>query len=467
MVRGNRGYGYYGDLARPPQGGPLHRGARNVAAPLVGVVFPAHPGFPNPFQGGPLQAMSAFILCAFFLLFPLAPASAHAVAGGDGRISGQLRDGSNHNAPLAGQTVTLQMAQSGNAQDLATSTTDAHGTFSFSNLATDKTINYAAYIRYQGAQYVSDLITLDGKPVQQVDLTVYQATTSTANIAVVDATVLLSEPDTHKGTFSVSEIFVFKNLDTHAFVGSLDASKGKPNALFFSLPHGARNVKLSNGFDGYKEIQVDRGFASDAALPPGDSEFSFAFDVPYSSGVYDFSYVAMYPTVSLSFLVPPDMHANSGLLTSQGVITANQHPYRLFKASKLLANQEVHVGLEGLPAPTTASIPSHLNAGNIWLIVALLLMLAVLGVTWLLYRSQRLRVAAKEQKRATTGTGKQVTARAKKRASDRREELLAELLELDNAFESGGLTKAVYQERRAKKKAQLRALISEQEASRR
>jgi hypothetical protein len=377
-----------------------------------------------------------------------------------------LLDGSNHNALLAGQTVTLQIAQSGNAQDLATSTTDAHGTFSFNNLATDKTINYAVYIRYQGAQYVSDLITLDSKPVQQVNLTVYQATTSTANVAIVDATVLLSEPDMHKGTFSVSEIFAFKNLDTHSFVGSLDASKGKPNALLFSLPHGARNIALSKGFDGYKEIQVERGFASDAALPPGDSEFSFTFDVPYSSSVYDFSYVAMYPTVSLSFLIPPDVHANSGLLTAQGVITANQHPYRLFKTSKLLANQEVHVGLEGLPVPTTVSAPSPLNTSNIWLIVALLLMLAVLGVTWFLYRSQRLRVAAKGQKR-TVQASKHVTARAKKRASDRQEELLAELLELDNAFESGALTKAVYQERRAKTKAQLRALISEQEASRR
>ena len=42
-----------------------------------------------------------------------------------------------------------------------------------------------------------------------------------------------------------------------------------------------------------------------------------------------------------------------------------------------------------------------------------------------------------------------------------------ELLELDKEFEAGKLSKATYQERRARTKARLRTLISEQEASHR
>ncbi|HEU5228155.1 MAG TPA: hypothetical protein VFU49_10125 [Ktedonobacteraceae bacterium] len=395
-----------------------------------------------------LQVAVLIVLVISFCSVASMPAHA---AGGNGRIFGQLLDGSAHNTPLAGQVVTLQMAQGSNAQDLATATTDNHGAFSFPQLATDKTISYAIFIRYQGAQYVSDVVSLDSKPEQQLNLTVYQATSSTANIAIVQATALLHAADAQKSSFVVSEIFSFKNLDTHTFVGSLDASKGRPNALTFSLPRGARNITLSNGFDGYQVIQVNGGFATDAALLPGDTQFAFTFEVPYTTSSYDFSYTVMLPTVSLSFLVPPEVHASSGALTSQGVITADQHPYRLFKTSALRSNQEVHLNLEGLPLATK---PAVLNPGNIWLIVALLLMLSLLTVTWFIYRNRRrVAVPAKDKGKATT--------------KDRRQALLQELLDLDTAFEAGKLSKAAYQERRAKAKARLRTLMSEQEAVRR
>src|SRR5579884_3886622 len=275
----------------------------------------------------------ALVLCSF------TTASARTMAGGSGQISGQLLDGTNKNTPLAGQTVTLQMAQGQNAQDFATAKTDAQGNYTFTNLATDKTISYALYINYQGAQYTSDLISLASKPQQQMNLTVYEATKSSAKVAVVDATILMQDPSAHNGTFTVSEVYDFKNLDTHTYVGSLDASKGRPNALLFSLPIGARNIKLQAGFDGYQVIQVNSGFATNAALPPGDSEFAFSFDVPYTGTAYNLNYTTLYPTVSLSFLVPPDIHATPHALTAQGTVTgSDQHVYQSFKASTVLAN---------------------------------------------------------------------------------------------------------------------------------
>src|SRR5690242_18302031 len=91
----------------------------------------------------------AILLSFILFLLPLSTASAHVTATKNGHITGQLLDGTNKNAPLSGQTVTLQMAQGVNSQDLATASTDAHGNFSFANLSTDKTISYAVYIRYQ------------------------------------------------------------------------------------------------------------------------------------------------------------------------------------------------------------------------------------------------------------------------------------------------------------------------------
>src|SRR5712691_5074354 len=142
--------------------------------------------------------ISVRIILAFVVALLIFPTT-QAYAASNGRIFGQLLNGTKNNAPVAAQSVTLQMAQGNTAKDLTTVKTDAHGAFAFNNLATDKTLSYAIYTRYQGAQYYTNLIDLSNKLVQQINLTVYEATTSTAQIAIVQATVLLHEPDAQTG----------------------------------------------------------------------------------------------------------------------------------------------------------------------------------------------------------------------------------------------------------------------------
>lgn len=417
-------------------------------------------------------ALLVLALACFGFPFP----SAHAAS--TGRIFGQLLNGTHKNAPVAGQSVTLQMAQGNTAKDLTSVTTDAQGSYAFPNLPTDKTISYALYIRYQGAQYSSAIVTLDTKPAQQLNLTVYDATTSTANIAVVRATILLHKPDAQKGSIAVSELYIFRNLDTHTYVGSLDASHGKPNALRFSLPHTATNVSLGSGFDGYKAIEVNSGVASDAVVPPGDSQFAFTFDMPYyTNSSYDFDYKVVYPTVELTLLLPPEIHGSSSTLVAKGPVTSQQSTFNLFQASALRADQETHVQLDGLPIinPVSSPAASTPDGGNPWLIIGIFLVMAIiLLVTGLIYRSMRRPVLAKKkrpaqkqpaQAPASSQQSSKVANAVTKPDADKEQALLQELLDLDKAFEAGKMSKAVYQERRAKTKARLRALLSEKVTS--
>ena len=414
-----------------------------------------------------------FCIIASFLFFPLT-ASAH-ISANSGRITGQLLDGTKNNAPLAGQKVTLQEAQGANSRDVSTMTTDAHGNYSFSNLATDKTINYAVYMNYQGAQYVSDLVALGTTPTQKVNLTVYEATKSTAKIAVLLDTILMHQPDPQTGLMSVSEIISFRNLDSRTYVGSFDTSKGKPNTLRFSLPGNAKNVTLGTGFDGYQTVQVDLGFATNAALPPGITQFSFSYEIPYSAAAYNFRYVVVYPTLQLSLLVPPTLQVDPGFMASAGITNSGDHPYRLFQSSDLLSNDEVHVTLEGLPTATTNSPTQLLNTNTIWLVVGGIVLLAIIVIVGFLASFNRRKKKAatrKGSKGKSTSAGPTTAKNAKKEVvsatpKDKQEVLLQELLTLDKSFESGKLSKAIYTDRRAKTKARLRSLLSEQEASRR
>jgi len=178
--------------------------------------------------------------------------------------------------------------------------------------------------------------------------------------------------------------------------------------------------------------------------------------------------------VLLTFLAPPQIQAGSDILTSQGPITSDQQTFNLLQAKALLAGKEVHVQLAGLPTPplvqrTPATTTS--NPGMPWLVVVLLIMAAILSITGVIYRSMRRQAALPSKKLAgKTRTKQPVQVQRQQKAAPVKQgnktgkseqALLQELLELDKTYETGKIKKTVYQERRAKLKAQLRALMSE------
>ncbi|GCE25891.1 hypothetical protein KDA_13750 [Dictyobacter alpinus] len=409
---------------------------------------------------------SSLLLLALFsllLLFWQAP-MAHA-ATEDGQISGQVVNATNKSAPVANQPVTLQMAQGSSTRDVGTVKTDAQGKFSFTKLATDQTINYVVYTNFQKAQYISKAVTLNTQSGQVANVQVYEATTSTDNVAIVQSTLLIRQADPSKGLLNVSQVFSFQNLNNKTYVGSLNASKGKPNALLFSLPAGVKNITLGNGFTGYEVLQVPEGFASDAALLPGSNEFSYSYEVPYSSSSYNFIYQTQYPTVSLSILVDPGLHASSHDVTSSGVVNADNHAYHAFKSSVLPAHSRVSLTIDGLTVPNANDNSPSFNAGLIWLLVGLLVVVALLVMTWFLLRARRKRQASPvKQKKDVQKT---VAEKAPEAEAGSEQALLQELLTLDKEYEAGKINKERYEKQRNRTKARLRTLMSEKESARR
>jgi hypothetical protein len=224
-------------------------------------------------------------------------------------------------------------------------------------------------------------------------------------------------------------------------------------------------------------IQVDHGFATDAAILPDINEFAFSFDMPYTESTYDFTYETFLPTVSLSFFVPPDIHASSRILTSQGIINTadDQRPYNLLKASVLPAQKKVDLHLEGLLTQLPSNTPTSFNPLLIWLIVAGIIILAALGILWFVFGARRgaaprnLRQARSKKSSANRPAKKGVTGKVHRSnastASEREQALLDTLLKLDRDYEEGKLSKEVYEERRGKTKARLRSILSEKEGS--
>lgn len=419
----------------------------------------------------PLSALALLMLLALTLgvgASPALAAGATGAAGSAGVIAGVAENGTHGNAPVAGQQVTLQLTIGTSAQDIASATTDAQGRFSFTGIDVSESSllggSYAVYTRFQGGVFSSGAINLSVNQTQTVTLMVYDATQDSANLSVSVATVLVREPDITHGLVGIGEFITVRNSGMTAFVGSFPANGANgamPSLLRFSLPASAQNVTTGVGFFNTSAIQIDSGFAAAATVPPGQTQFAFAYDLPYTGTTLTIPFKAEYPTAQVVTLVSPNMlvRATSGV-SAQGIVTAFGAHYQVYTANNVAADGQVSVNLYDLPQPGE---PQDLNSGHLlWLGVALLALLALLLALYV-WRGA-LAAALGLIPAATTDAGLSVAATGAVAAEDgraaERERLLRQLLALERSRASGAISEAQFKRDDAALRGRLRALLA-------
>lgn len=394
--------------------------------------------------------------------------AAHVQSATTGVIRGQVVNGAQNNAPVVGQSVILQLSVGTTTHDLQTAKTDSQGHFTFTEVdpTTDSSVNYAVYTHYQGGVYSTDPIQLKAGATQQTQLVVYTATQNPANLSVSVVTILFRDIDQQHalhGLASVGEFVTIQNSGKMAFVGSFaqPASGGMPGALRFALPASATNLTTGVGFFNTQIIQLNGGFAATATVPPGQTQFAFSFDSPYSGTTLALPYIAQYPTAQVVALVPPDILVKSSPgLQAQGQVVAFSSRYQVFTANKLTAQQQVSVNLYALPQ--AGQQPDLDFTQLIWLVVALAMIIAILLVFYL--QRGDLAVAlglvparAIKAERAAQANAKRMNAAERE---TERKRLLRRLLTLDKAHDSGALTDGAFRQQRAETRAALKALLA-------
>ncbi len=330
-----------------------------------------------------LSLLAALALTLGWALVALAAPQAHA-AGNGGTVAGVLTNGTS-NAPVVGQKVTLQLSLSGAVKDLATTTTTATGAFTFSGVDAGPASlggTWAVYTTYQGGLYSSAPLTVKAGQTVDGSFAVYDATQDSSNLRVSVATILVRAPDATHGLLGVGEFFTIENTGKTAFVGQAPTGAGAttamPSLLRFSVPASAINLSTGVGFFNTQIIQISTGFAVTATVPPGQTQFAFAFQMPYTGTTLSIPFKAEYPAAQVVALVPPNMlvRDTSGL-TAQGIVTAFGARYQVFSANGVAHDSQLAVNLYDLPQ---AGERQDLNTtALLWLAAALAALLALLA----------------------------------------------------------------------------------------
>ena len=354
-------------------------------------------------------------------------------------VEGVVVSGTAGESDMFGQVVTLHRVTADGFDDITTITDDS-GAFRFENIEYDPSIRYGVSVRYQDAIYGTDLDMSTGSP-PRVTLTVYEATHDDSIVSASSASLLLASADASDRTLAALEIITLVNHSDMAYV----PGTGVMELLRFGLPPEATELSLDTRLIGADFIQVDRGFALLASVPPGEHEIMFSYRFPYPGETFTLDKSYRYGAESLRILAPEEVVSISveGLGNPERV-TIGERQYRVLEAEGLSRGESLSMELDGLPTPGVTDRVGNSFSG-IRFQYAAPVALGVLMVALLVYGA----IWKTKGQRREAATSETYSERAV---------IFRMVSDLTNSYESGEISDEEYRQRLMVLNARLTAL---------
>lgn len=347
-------------------------------------------------------------------------------------VSGAIVNGTANSLPAFGLTVTLHRQTEGTYEE-STTTTDTKGNFRFENIPLDPESLYGVTVRYQGVVYGTD-IDLRPESIPPVTVNIYETSDDQSLLSVSNSSLLIPQVDKIARDVYALEIVNVVNASDRTYVPGAEPM----NLLRFGLPPGAKGLQIDTSLVGADAIQVDRGFAVPANIPPGEHEVMFAYHFGYEGESVAFDKSYLYGAKNARILVPYEIGDLSSVdFGAPGDVEIGDKHYQLIEVSDIARQSRAKLAISSLPQATlwdrtkaTASdIPYELAAP------ALLGLLMVSLIAIALARREGL-------------FGGRIASADDEVKSDGRAAIIAQIADLERALEEGKLREVDYHAKR-------------------
>ena len=261
-------------------------------------------------------------------------------------IHGRLVNSTAGGSIPAGVSVAFHYEKIGASPGMIRSVTRKDGSFLFSGIVFHDDTLYGISAIYDGATYAK-WIDLEGS--SPVELRVYNSSTSDDIVAGFNASILLADADSITQYLSIMEMITLTNETDLTYVPGSEPM----DLLRFGLPVGAEGLVVDTGIAGADWLQVDRGFALIASLPPGRHDLMFTYRVPYSGSSFSYNKTWRYGAESLRIVAPKGMtNINTDIDYEIRVLDIDSHEYDVLESVGLERGKVMSLDLTDLPVPT-------------------------------------------------------------------------------------------------------------------
>jgi hypothetical protein len=360
---------------------------------------------------------------------------------------------------VAGVPITLRIVQGDTLISSLETATNGDGSFRFEGLDTDPSLQYWPEATYSGMPYASaDPFHFDdeGAPLEAT-ITVYETTGDDSAVSLASVHFIA---ESFGEVLRVSEIHLFENAGNRTYVGSA-VEDGQTGTVFVPLPENAVGLAFEQDASEERFVPVDGGFVDTAPVLPGQetSLLFFSYHLMVRGDRVPLQRSFAYPVANLNVLVAkPGLDLQSDQLTARGPESFQGRQYDFFGVQNLAAGAPLNMefmpvtdmaGDEGPAAPAAgegSNSASSTVRGNQALLRWLGFGFAALAVVGAVVYS-----VARGQPASIPSSSPDLVADPQAR------HLLAELADLEDAFEAGQVDEATYERKRAEIRGALKA----------
>ena len=377
------------------------------------------------------------------LLLAFAPAGA-ARAAKTGTIEGRVINGTT-GKPQRGVEVTLTRGQGDDSTE-ETVVTDRSGRYRFADLPTGEEVFYVLDARYEGGLFAGRPLTIPADtrepPVIDTTLRVFEPTTDPNAILIrSDRLFVVHDED----RLSVIEAISVVNPTKSAYIGRGSAlsesdEDGVTPSLGFALPDATVPETfrwLDADLDVPEAVEIQGvGFGITSAIPPGQVDFTFSYQLEGTGGTFDISRRALYEISEFSVFAADPLEVTSNRLQAKGQVDVQGTKYREFTSP------------EDLDAADPIQILVVAQGGSSLPFIGGAIAVLVLALAIGMFAFRR---AKKRKPRAAQRDTSPLS----------HDELVTAIADLDLRFEAGDISEDDYARRRAELKTRVAALSSE------
>ena len=346
-------------------------------------------------------------------------------------VEGAVTNGTSGGGPVAGLTALFHR-QTLEGTSIVETKVDEDGRFRFDDVSFDPTALFGVTVEYQGAVYGRDIDLSGGSPLP-FEVTVYESSSDDTLLTIPRVSVIYSQADKASQTLWAFEIIGIRNATDRTYV----PGPGPMQLLRFGLPPDATDLRLDTNLAGTEVIQVDRGFALSAVVPPAEDayEVGFSYQFPYAGDRASVTKSYLYGAESLRVLAVPDtVTLSSDQLDGPESVDIGGVSYQLMATADAPRGFRLSLELLDLPQPSFAERverrvrqvrPEYLAPAGLGLLLVSLIGFAL----W------------------RRGTGRRGLGMAE--AGTERDLLVREIARLEDRFDRGDLDEEQYHNERA------------------
>ena len=300
--------------------------------------------------------MIARVVALVTLLLIVAAGAAAAQDGSTVTIEGAVLDGTA--GGHVGPGLPVFLVSSAGPEHEIQAITDEEGRFRFESPPPPSGERLGVSLQYQGAVYGEIVQIVQGLTLPMT-ITVYDSSSDEKLLEASSASLLFARVDKATQTLWALEIVKLVNDNDLTYI----PGSGPMQLLRFGLPPDADDLTVDTALIGADVLEVDRGFAVMAPVPPGEHEVMYAYSIPYDGTELELTKSLPFGAGGLRILVPEEVGGLSGEGEIERVVIGDR-PYRLLAGTDLPRGAKVPYRVVSLPQ---ASIGDRALQGLAWI----------------------------------------------------------------------------------------------------